>query len=302
MMWESYIQGFKAYMRLEKSLSNHSIEAYLHDIQKLIDYLDNNNKHPLPTEITLVHLQDFVKHLGEENMNARSQTRILSGIRAFYKYLLLENIIDSDPTQLIDMPRIGRKLPEFLTVDEIERLLFAIDHTKPQGERNKAIIETMYGCGLRVSELITLKISNIYFNEGFLRIIGKGNKERLVPIGNKALNQIQIYMYEFRPAISIKKGCEDILFLNRRGSKLTRVMIFTIIKELATIAGIKKVIGPHTLRHSFATHLIEGGADLIAVQEMLGHASVTTTEIYTHLSREYLRENILSFHPLYKNN
>lgn len=300
MMWESYIQGFKAYMRLEKSLSNHSIEAYLHDIQKLIVYLESNDKHPLPTEITLIQLQDFVKHLGEENMNARSQTRILSGIRAFYKYLLLENIIDSDPTQLIDMPRIGRKLPEFLTVDEIERLLYAIDHTKPQGERNKAIIETMYGCGLRVSELITLKISNINFNEGFLRIIGKGNKERLVPIGNKALNQIQIYMHEFRPAISIKKGCEDILFLNRRGSKLTRVMIFTIIKDLAAIAGIKKVIGPHTLRHSFATHLIEGGADLIAVQEMLGHASVTTTEIYTHLSREYLRENILSFHPLYK--
>ncbi len=300
MMWESYINGFKAYLRLERSLSGHSIEAYLHDINKLISYLEDEKSSVSPLEISLDQLQGFVKHLGTNNLNARSQTRIISGIRAFYKYLLLENLIDNDPTQLLDMPRIGRRLPEFLTVNEIERLIYAIDHTKPQGERNKAIIETLYGCGLRVSELISLKISNIYFNEGFLRIIGKGNKERLVPIGNKALNQINTYLHEIRSNATIKKGNEDILFLNRRGSKLTRVMIFTIIKELAAIAGINKIIGPHTLRHSFATHLIEGGADLVAVQEMLGHASITTTEIYTHLNREYLRDNILSFHPLYK--
>lgn len=300
MIWESYRNGFKAYLRLEKSLSKNSIDAYLHDIDKLTSYLEEHKIQLMPVDITIIQLQDFIKHLGESQLNARSQTRIISGIRSFYKYLLIENLIENDPTQLLDMPRLGRKLPEFLSVHEIENLIEAIDHTKPQGERNRAIIETLYGCGLRVSELISLQISNIYFNEGFLRIIGKGNKERLVPIGNKALKQIEIYLYEIRSQSDIQKGNEDILFLNRRGKKLTRVMIFTIIKELAKLAGIQKVIGPHTLRHSFATHLLEGGADLVAIQEMLGHVSITTTEIYTHLNREYLRDNILSFHPLYK--
>jgi len=300
MIWESYRRGFDAFLRLEKSLSQNSVEAYRHDIEKLTAFLEENNIAVQPTEISLHHLQDFLKWLNQTSLNARSQMRIISGIRAFYKYLLLENLISDDPTQLLDMPRIGRKLPEFLTIDEIERLIAAIDLSKPEGERNKAIIETLYGCGLRVSELVNLKISCIYFNEGFMRITGKGDKERLVPFSGKAMKQINLYLHEIRSHVAIKKGHEDFLFLNRRGAKLTREMIFTIIKDLALIAGIHKTIGPHTLRHSFATHLVEGGADLRAVQEMLGHASITTTEIYTHLDRAYLRENILSHHPLYK--
>jgi len=300
MIWESYRRGFDAFLRLEKSLSQNSVDAYRHDIDKLTTFLEENNIAVQPVEITLTHLQDFLKWLNQTSLNARSQMRIISGIRAFYKYMLLENLISDDPTQLLDMPRTGRKLPEFLTINEIERLIAAIDLSKPEGERNKAMIETLYGCGLRVSELVNLKISCIYFNEGFMRITGKGDKERLVPFSGKALKQINLYLHEIRGHITIKKGQEDFLFLNRRGAKLTRVMIFTIIKDLAIIAGIHKTIGPHTLRHSFATHLVEGGADLRAVQEMLGHASITTTEIYTHLDRAYLRENILEHHPLYK--
>ena len=300
MIWESYRRGFDAFLRLEKSLSKHSVDAYNHDIEKLTAFLEENNIAVQPNEIRLAHLQDFLKWLNQTSLNARSQMRIISGIRAFYKYLLLENLISDDPTSLLDMPRTGRKLPEFLTVHEIERLIAAIDLSKPEGERNKAIIETLYGCGLRVSELINLKISSIYFNEGFMRITGKGDKERLVPFSGKALKQINLYLHEIRSHIIIKKGQEDFLFLNRRGAKLSREMIFMIIKELALTAGIHKTIGPHTLRHSFATHLVEGGADLRAVQEMLGHASITTTEIYTHLDRAYLRENILDHHPLYK--
>ena len=300
MIWESYRRGFDTFLRLEKSLSQNSVEAYRHDIEKLTAFLEENNIGVQPAGITLHHLQDFLKWLNNTSLNARSQMRIISGIRAFYKYLLLENLISDDPTQLLDMPRTGRKLPEFLTIEEIERLIAAIDLSKPEGERNKALIETLYGCGLRVSELVNLKISYIYFNEGFMRITGKGDKERLVPFSGKALKQINLYLHEIRSHINIKKGNEDFLFLNRRGAKLSRVMIFTIIKELAIIAGIHKTIGPHTLRHSFATHLVEGGADLRAVQEMLGHASITTTEIYTHLDRAYLRENILDHHPLYK--
>lgn len=300
MIWESYRRGFNAFLRLEKSLSRHSVDAYKHDIEKLTAFLEENNIAVQPNEIKLSHLQDFLKWLNQTSLNARSQMRIISGIRAFYKYMLLENLINDDPTSLLDMPRIGRKLPEFLTINEIERLIAAIDLSKPEGERNKAIIETLYGCGLRVSELVNLKISCIYFNEGFMRITGKGDKERLVPFSGKALKQINLYLHEIRIHIKIKKGNEDFLFLNRRGAKLTREMIFTIIKNLAIIAGIHKTIGPHTMRHSFATHLVEGGADLRAVQEMLGHASITTTEIYTHLDRAYLRENILNHHPLYK--
>lgn len=300
MIWESYRRGFDAFLRLEKSLSQNSVEAYRHDIEKLTAFLEQNNLPIQPADLTLQHLQKFLKWLNQDTMNARSQMRIISGIRAFYKYLLLENLISDDPTQLLDLPRTGRKLPEFLTLSEVERLIAAIDLSKPEGERNKAIIETLYGCGLRVSELVNLKISNIYFNEGFMRISGKGDKERLVPFSGKALSQINLYLHAIRSHIDIKKGHEDFLFLGRRGTQLSREMVFMIIKDLAVSAGIHKVIGPHTLRHSFATHLVEGGADLRAVQEMLGHASITTTEIYTHLDRTYLRENILDHHPLYR--
>ena len=300
MIWESYKRGFEAFLRLEKSLSTNSVNAYKRDIEKLTAFLEENIIAVQPAGITLAHLQDFLKWLNKSALNARSQMRNISGIRAFYKYMLLENLIDHDPTQLLDMPRTGRKLPEFLTINEVERLLAAIDLSKPEGERNKAMVETLYGCGLRVSELVNLKISCIYFSEGFMRINGKGDKERLVPFSGKALKQINLYLHEIRCHVTIKKGNEDFLFLNRRGAMLTREMIFTIIKNLAVIAGINKTIGPHTLRHSFATHLVEGGADLRAVQEMLGHASITTTEIYTHLDRAYLRENIMEHHPLYK--
>jgi integrase/recombinase XerD len=299
MIWESYRNGFSAYLKLEKSLSSHSVEAYLHDLDKLRLYLETEELALQPSDIRLHHLQDFLKWLNQSAVNPRSQMRIISGIRAFFKYLLLENLISDDPTLLLDMPRTGRKLPEFLTIAEIERLLAAVDLSKPEGERNKAIIETLYGCGLRVSELVNLRISCIYFNEGFIRVTGKGDKERLVPFSGMARKQIEQYMNSVRCHADIKKGNEDILFLNRRGARLSREMIFHIIRELAAGAGIHKTIGPHTLRHSFATHLVEGGADLRAVQEMMGHASITTTEIYTHLDRSYLRENILSHHPLY---
>jgi integrase/recombinase XerD len=301
-MWDTYVRGFQAFLRLEKSLSNNSVEAYNHDLGKLTAFLEEQGLQKSPKEISLDDLQEFLKWLNQFKLNARSQMRILSGIRAFYKYLLLENLIDTDPTELLESPRIGRKLPDVLSVNEIEKLMLAIDLSKPEGERNKAMIETMYSCGLRVSELVNLKISSLYFNEGFVRITGKGDKERLVPIGTKAIKQINLYMHEIRSHLTIKKGNEDFVFLNRRGSKLSRVMIFTILKDLAVIAGIKKQLSPHTLRHSFATHLVEGGADLRAVQEMLGHESITTTEIYTHLSREYLRDAILSHHPMYKEN
>lgn len=299
-MWESLRKGFEAYLRLEKSLSGNSIIAYRNDLVKFVVFLEEKAIQVQPGDIHLQEMQEFVKWLNTTRMNARSQMRIISGIRAFYKYLLIENIVDHDPTELLEMPRIGRKLPDVLTVNDIERLIAAIDLSKPEGERNKAIVEVMYGCGLRVSEVIELKISNINFKEEFIKVTGKGNKERLVPFGSKAAKQVLLYLHEIRSHADIKKGHEDFLFLNRRGSKLTRVMIFTILKELALIAGIRKHISPHTLRHSFATHLVEGGADLRAVQEMLGHESITTTEIYTHLSREYLRDTILSHHPIYK--
>jgi integrase/recombinase XerD len=300
MNWDSYIDGFRAFLLLEKSLSKHSADAYLRDIRKFVAFLKESEYTIAPRETTLNILEEFVKSLNLQGIGARSQMRVISGIRAFFKYLLLENIIDDDPTQLIDLPRIGRKLPVFLTVNEIERLISAIDLSKPEGERNKAMLETLYGCGLRVSELVGLKISHIYFDEGFIRIMGKGNKERLVPVGAKALKQINLYLSEIRIHQTIAKANEDFVFLNRRGRKLSREMIFMIIKDLAVIAGIHKKIGPHTLRHSFATHLMEGGADLRAIQEMLGHASITTTEIYTHLDRAYLRQNIIDHHPLYK--
>lgn len=297
MLWQSYIRGFTGYLKLERSLSGNSVEAYEHDINLVVQYLEAKELDLKPDQVELKHLQDFIKWINELGMTARSQARIISGIKAFYKYLILENEVKVNPSELLEAPRLGRKLPQTLSLEEINKMIDIIDLSMPEGERNRAIIETLYGCGLRVSELVNLKISDIFFNDGFVRIIGKGNKERLVPIGNTALKQIKTYLEQIRSHVGIKKGHEDIVFLNRRGARLTRVMVFYIIKDLAERAGVKKKISPHTFRHSFATHLVEGGADLRAVQEMLGHSSITTTEIYTHLDRSYLRQNIIEFHP-----
>lgn len=297
MIWENYIKGFKAYLKLEKSLSNNSISAYLHDINKLLQFFEHNENIIPPEKVKLSDLQAFIQWINKLGLAATSQARIISGLKAFFKYMLLEDAIKQSPAELLEAPKTGRKLPDTLSVDEINKLIDAIDLSKPESTRNKTMLETLYGCGLRVSELINLKISNIYFNDGFIKVTGKGDKERLVPIGNVALKNISIYLESVRSRQNIKKEFTDILFLNRRGGRLSRVMIFLIIKELAERIGLKKTISPHTFRHSFATHLIEGGADLRAVQEMLGHESITTTEIYTHLDREYLRDAILSFHP-----
>ncbi|MBN1651738.1 MAG: site-specific tyrosine recombinase XerD [Bacteroidales bacterium] len=295
--WRSYSAGFKNYLRLEKSLSSNSIDAYLSDLEKLISYLDFKQLDISPNQIELVHLQDFLKWVTELGLGARSQARLISGIKAFYKYLLLENYLEDDPTALLDSPKLGSKLPETLSMQEIDAMINQIDLSKPEGERNKAILETLYGCGLRVSELINLKLSNIFVDEGFIKVTGKGDKERLVPIGSQALKQISIYVNQSRVHLEIKRGYEDFVFLNRRGKVLTRTMVFLITKDLAARAGIRKNISPHTFRHSFATHLVEGGANLRAVQEMLGHESIITTEIYTHLDRNYLKEEILVHHP-----
>jgi integrase/recombinase XerD len=295
--WSSFIKGYKAYLQLEKSLSLNSVDAYVHDVHKFVQYLDFANLNLSPEKIELHHFQGFLKWINELGMTARTQARVISGIKGFYKYLLLENVTAIDPTEMLESPKIGRKLPNTLSIEEIDILINSIDLSKPEGERNKAILETLYGCGLRVSELVNIRISNLFFNDGFLRVTGKGDKERLVPMGSIAQKHIRIYMDTLRSHLVIRKGYEDILFLNRRGSRLTRVMIFIIIKKLALKAGLKKTISPHTFRHSFATHLVEGGADLRAVQEMLGHESITTTEIYTHLDREYLRSTIIQYHP-----
>lgn len=299
-MWETYKKGFKAYLELEKSLSPNSVEAYLRDIDHLTTFLQQNGYLMSPAEIKLKDLQQFVKWIAELGMMANSQARIISGLRAFYKYCALEDISKTDPTILLEAPKLKRALPDVLSFDEIESILSQIDLSKPEGGRNKAILETMYSCGLRVSEVVNLKISQLYLDLGFIRVLGKGNKERLIPIGSSATKYITIYIKDIRVHITPKKGNEDVLFLNNRGSKLSRVMIFYIIKDLALKAGIKKTVSPHTFRHSFATHLVEGGADLRAVQEMLGHASITTTEIYTHLDREFLRKTLEQFHPGFK--
>jgi integrase/recombinase XerD len=297
MNWKIYIHGFKSFLALEKSLSKNSIDAYLHDVEKLIQFLESKKYTLSPKEIELHHLQAFLKWVNELGMSARSQARMISGIKGFYKYLLLENILNVDPTALLEAPTLGRKLPDTLSVEDINQIINGIDLSLPEGQRNKAMLETLYSCGLRVSELVNLKISNLFFNDEFIKVTGKGDKERLVPIGSIAIQQINIYKNEIRCHLHIKKDQEDFLFLNRRGAKLTRVMVFTIIKQLAVKVALKKHISPHTFRHSFASHLIDGGADLRAVQEMLGHESITTTEIYTHLDREYLRESIIRFHP-----
>jgi integrase/recombinase XerD len=299
-MWEAYKKGYKAYLRLEKSLSDHSVEAYLHDVTKLTQYLQVVNAEKNPAALTLKDLQAFVKWIGELGMGATTQARIISGIRSFYKYLLTEQLVTIDPSTLLEAPKTRRKLPDTLSFEEIEQLIGAIDLSSPEGTRNKAILETMYSCGLRVSELVGLKISCLYLDIGFIRVIGKGDKERLVPIGTDAIKCIKIYKDTVRSHQTVSEKNQDILFLNRRGNALSRVMIFYIIKSLALTAGITKVISPHTFRHSFATHLVEGGADLRAVQEMLGHESITTTEIYTHLNRDFLRDTLQQFHPAFK--
>ncbi len=298
-MWQEYKKGFYDYLNLEKSLSVHSVAAYLHDIELLTTYLKDQKIEATPETISYLQLEGFISNIHALGLSTASQSRIISGIRSFFKYCLAEEIIESDPSILLEPPKQKRKLPDFLTVQEIQMILDAIDLSTPEGQRNKAIIETMYSCGLRVSEVTGLLISNIFADAEFIRVIGKGSKERLIPIGSEALKYIRIYLEEVRVHQPRIRGFEDILFLNRRGKSLTRVMIFIIIKELAHKAGITKNISPHTFRHSFATHLIEGGADLRAVQQMLGHESITTTEIYTHLDREYLRETVYRFHPAF---
>jgi len=297
MNWERAIIQFRNFLQLEKSLSANTIKAYETDLQKFVRFLEINKLKISPHEVTFQNLKDFIGWINEMELHARSQARIISGLKAFYKFLIIEDIIEKDPTALLETPTIGRKLPEVLSIEEIDRILGAIDLSKPEGQRNKAIIETLYSCGLRVSELINLRITNLFFKDGFIKVIGKGDKERLVPIGKKAIKEIQYYFQDRNLLSKIDKSGENIVFLNRRGKPLTRVMIFTIVKNLAQTAGIKKKISPHTFRHSFATHLIDGGADLRAVQEMLGHESIITTEIYTHLDREYLRDAIIRFHP-----
>ena len=296
--WQPYIHGFNAYLLLERSLAANTAEAYLSDLSKLQQFLEMGGYALTPGELETQHLEAFLQWLAELGLSARSQARLLSAFKTFYKYLLLENLVESDPTELLDAPRLSRKIPEVLSYEEIQAMLAAIDLSHPQGTRNRAMLEVLYACGLRVSELTQLGLSNLYLDIGFVKVVGKGNKERIVPIGDEAIKYIELYLKGGRrQQMNVKKGHENILFLNQRGRGLSRVMIFNIVKELATAAGISKNVSPHTFRHSFATHLIEGGADLKAVQDMLGHESIITTEIYTHLDMDYLREAILAFHP-----
>ena len=297
MFWNGYLKGFKAFLQLEKSLSENSVLAYLRDIERLKEFLDDACPEKKVTEITLNNLQDFIVQINNLGLSATTQARMISGIKSFFKYLILEDAITMNPAELLESPKTGRKLPDTLSVHEIDRLIQSIDLSKPAGIRNKAILETLYACGLRVSELTGLKISELFFKDGFIKIRGKGNKERLTPIGETAKKAIRIYVDHVRVHLPVQNAAADILFLNNRGGKLSREMVFIFIRELAKKAGIQKTISPHTFRHSFATHLIEGGADLRVVQEMLGHESITTTEIYTHLDRDFLRSAILQFHP-----
>ncbi|MEP5612615.1 MAG: site-specific tyrosine recombinase XerD [Cyclobacteriaceae bacterium] len=297
MSWNTYTKQFKSYLKLERSLAPNSIDAYLTDISKLREFFEINDKDLPPTKVVQQDLVDFLEFINELGLSPYSQARMVSGLKAFFRFLIYEDVITRDPSELLEAPKLGRKLPDTLDFPEIETLLRAIDLSKPEGTRNRAMLETLYSSGLRVSELTELKISNIHEDIGFLKVIGKGSKERLVPIGREALKHIRLYKEHVRIHVPVQKGFEDHLFLNRRGKSLTRVMIFTIIKNLSAEIGLKKNISPHTFRHSFATHLIEGGADLRAVQEMLGHESITTTEIYTHLDRDYLKQVIKQYHP-----
>jgi len=293
--WTTALRGYRSYLMIERSLSHNSVAAYLNDLRKLREFLSENKKERKPAGITYNDLSDFVASGAGSNNSARTQARLISGIRAFFRYLIIEGIITEDPSTLLESPRLGMKLPEVLTTEEIDRIIAAIDLSLPEGHRNRAMIETMYSCGLRVSELVNMKLTDMHRSEGFVTVTGKGNKQRLVPIGSVALKEIDNYL-ETRSRLPVITD-PNIIFLNRRGRRLTRVMIFTIIKKLADAAGIRKKISPHTFRHSFATHLVEGGADLRAVQEMLGHESITTTEIYTHIDRSYLRDTLIMFHP-----
>jgi len=297
--WNEWIKGFRAYLTLEKGLSANTLEAYVHDVQLLTEYFEITSIVKSPAEVSREDLSRFVEYIYQLGLEASSQARIISGIRAFFKYMLLEGTLNENPAELLEIPRLQRKLPVVLSEEEIDRLIRIIDVSRPEGQRNKAIIETLYACGLRVSELIELRISRLYLEEGYIRVIGKGNKERFVPIGEEAIHNIVLYIENVRNTLKVQKQWSDIVFLNRRGGKMSRVMVFLIIKDLAAKAGISKKISPHTFRHSFATHLVENGASLRAVQDMLGHASITTTEIYTHLDKEYLRRTLLDFHPFY---
>lgn len=297
MNWEEGKKGFENYLKLEKSLSQNSVSAYVNDINKLIDFLNKNYSKINPLKVKLEHLKGFIEWLNQKEISPRTQARTISGIKSFYKYLLIEGKISSDPTALMESPKIGRKLPDVLTMEEIDSLINAVDLSKAEGQRNKAMLETLYSCGLRVSELVGLKITNLFFDQGFIKVEGKAGKERLVPVSGKAIEEVGKYLNEYRKKLTVNKDSENILFLNRRGRKLSRVMIFTIIKNLADSINLQKSISPHTFRHSFASHLINGGADLRAVQEMLGHESILTTEIYTHLDKDYLKSTIQQFHP-----
>ena len=296
-MWEPSIKGFKAWLQLEKSLSDNSVQAYIRDVELLVRFLTISKEPKSPAAVEPADLRVFLKWIHELGFSAGSQARILSGIKSFYRYCILEQISQTDPTTLLEAPKRKRTLPDTLSFEEIENLIAQIDLSKPEGTRNKAMLETLYSCGLRVSELVQLQLSKLYLDLGFVRVRGKGDKERLVPIGDSAIKYIQLYKQTTRTQIQPQRGNEDFVFLNKRGGPLSRVMVFYIIRDLAKRAGINKTVSPHTFRHSFATHLIEGGADLRAVQEMLGHASMTTTEIYTHLDREFLRKTLQQFHP-----
>lgn len=300
-VWPAYLKGFKAYLQLERSMADNTVSAYLHDVEMFGEHIYSNEENVGIQSIELKHLQSFLAQINELNLSANTQARVISGIKAFFRYLMLEEVISLDPTVLLEAPKLKRALPSHLSIGEIDELFAAIDHSKPEGVRNRAMLETMYSCGLRVSELTGLQLSNLYMDVGFLRVVGKGNKERLVPIGGEAIKHIKLYKEHTRVHLPIiKKGSEDILFLNRRGGQLSRVMVFMILKDLVAKCGIKKNIHPHTLRHSFATHMVEAGADLRAVQEMLGHKSITTTEIYTHLDRSYLRQTLEKYHPRFE--
>lgn len=301
MVWSPYIKGFEAYLLMEKSLSKNSIEAYLRDVEKLVEYFGVKGVELMPEKVKGKHIEDFLSYLSDLGLSEKSSARMLSGIKAFYKYLMMEDAITDDPTDGISGPKLSRYLPDVLSIEEVEAIIAAIDMSEPTGQRNRAMMETLYACGLRVSELVNLRRSHYFPDQGFLRVIGKNNKERLIPIGSTAILHIDLYLDTIRrhlPTIAPKD--EDILFLNRRGARLSRVMIFHIIKDLTAKAGIHKSVSPHTFRHSFATHLVEMGADLRAVQEMLGHESILTTEIYTHVNAEYLRQTIMDFHPMNK--
>ncbi|HAA19857.1 MAG TPA: site-specific tyrosine recombinase XerD [Cytophagales bacterium] len=295
--WDIYIKQFSNYLRLERSLSGNSVEAYVRDVVRFKEFLLLKELEVNPMQVSSVHLQDFLEYIHELGLSAYTQARMLSGMKAFYKYMVFEGVLDEDPTVLLEGPKLGRKLPDVLTVDEVDVLLSAIDLSTPEGMRNRAMLETLYSSGLRVTELVELRVSHVYFDIGFLRVIGKGNKERLVPVGREALKYIKMYKEEVRVHVPVQPGFENTLFLNRRGKQLTRVMGFTVIKNLVAATQLEKKVSPHTFRHSFATHLIEGGADLRVVQEMLGHESITTTEIYTHLDRDYLKQVVQEFHP-----